>query len=79
MDVRRNFLKDGVIGRWNGLHREVVESPSWQMFKEQLDVALSAVVLDHSLDSMISEVFSNLTDFVIQYLYLAVLICLMYC
>lgn len=67
-----------MIGRWNGLHRELVESPSSQMFKE-LDVALSAVVLGHSLDSMISEVFSNLTDFVIQYLKLAVRICLMDC
>lgn len=42
-----------------------------EVFKERLDVALSAVVsfymvLGHGLDSMISQVFSNLIDFVIM-------------
>lgn len=75
-----------MIRRWNGLHREVAESLSSPMFKEELDVALSAVVwltvwcwVAVWSSSMISEIFSNLTDFVIQHLNLAVLICLMYC
>lgn len=55
-----------LIKHCNGLHRDVVESPALQMSKESLDTALSATVmllhLHHRLDSMISGVFSNLTD-----------------
>lgn len=33
-----------VVGHWNGLATNIVELPSVEVFKEQLDVALSAMV-----------------------------------
>lgn len=44
MDIRRNFFTGRVVRYWNGLLREVLESPSMALFKERLDVALSATV-----------------------------------
>lgn len=42
--MRRNFFTEGVIGHWTGLLREVGESPSLEVFKKKLNVALSVVV-----------------------------------
>lgn len=44
LGIRRNFLIARVIRHWNALPREVVESPSMEVFKESLEVGLSAMV-----------------------------------
>ena len=56
--------------QWHRLHREVVQSPSLEVFQSRVDVALRTwavgmVGVGWRLDRVISEVFSSIYDSVI--------------
>ena len=44
MDIRKNFFTERAIKHWNRLPREVVESPSLEVFKRHVDVAFRDLV-----------------------------------
>jgi len=44
LDIRKNLFIDRVVKHWHRLPREVVESPSLEVFKKHVDVALQVMV-----------------------------------
>jgi len=44
LDIRKELFSEGVVSHWNSLPREVVKSPSLEVFMEKVDVVLKNVV-----------------------------------
>ena len=67
LDSGEKFVSERAVLQWHRLHREVVQSPSLEVFQSRVDVALrtrsvGTVGMGWRLDQVILEVFSNVND-----------------
>jgi len=67
LDIRRDLFSIRAVLQWHRLHREVVQSPSMEVFQGHVDVALRTwsvgmVGMGWWLDWVILEVLSNLSN-----------------
>ena len=52
LDIRKNFSSERMVKHWHRLIGEVVESPSLEVFRSRVDVALRVMVSGHGGDGL---------------------------